>query len=310
MDKDAKILVAGASGLVGSALVRELTAQGYENVLEPSHAGCDFLSPEHTKWFFSVHEPSHVFFCAAKVGGIADNSSNKIGFLCDNLHMELNAMENAAAYGVEKFLFVGTSCVYPKDCPQPMQESSIWTGPLEPATEAYSIAKLVGLQLCRYYQEEWSGNFVCALPCNVFGPSDEYDPHRAHCLPGLISRMHQAKTRGDKSFPIWGDGRQQRELIYSDDLARGLITAMQKYESPEPINVGSGFELSIGELAHAIADVMEYRGQLVYDESKPTGAVRKLLDNSKISALGWAPQEPFRRALLLTYSDFLRQLGG
>jgi len=303
MDKDAKILVTGAHGLVGSAVVRQLKARGYQDILAPTRHEINWEDPVATTWYFSAQEPDHVIFCSARVGGIADNQNNPIEFLLRNLHMEMNVLESAHHYGVEKFLFVGTSCMYPKGCPQPMKEEYIWTGPLEPATEAYSVAKLTGAKMCQYFGK----NYVVALPCNVFGPGDRYDATNSHCLPGMMLRMHEAKRRGDKTFEIWGDGRQQREFIYSDDLADALIQVMERYEGNGLINVGSDDEYSLGELAHYLRGVMQYDCELVFNEDRPVGATRKLLDSSKLRSLGWKPQTPFHKGLLVTYADFLER---
>lgn len=304
MDVKAKIFIAGPRGLVGSALVRELRVQGYNNLLTPTHLEGDLTDPVWTKWFFSVHHPEYVFFCAARVGGIADNVENKVDFFMDNMKMQLNVISNASDYGVKKLLFIGTSCVYPRDCPQPIREEYLLTGPLENTTEAYSIAKIAGLKLCRYYREQFGDNFITALPCNIFGERDNFNEKTAHCLPGMLARLHRAKTEGAPTFSVWGDGSAKREFLFAPDLARALIVVMQRYSDAEPINTGSGFELSIKDLAIVLAGVVGYTGDIVFDPSQPAGTPRKVLDNSKLATWGWTPQTPFLDAVRTTYEWF------
>lgn len=308
MERHAKIYVAGSTGLVGSALVRELHSQGYNNVITSKRGGDgegDFSCTGWTKWFFSVERPEYVFFCAARVGGIADNLANKSEFLIKNLQMELNAISAATQYECKKFLLVGTSCVFPRDCPQPMLEEYLMGGPLEATTEAYSIAKIAGLKLCQYLKEEKKLNAITALPCNIFGPGDNFDEETAHVLPGMMARLHRAKVEGARQFEIWGDGTAKREHIYADDVARGLIVAMEKYEGVGPINVGSDLELSTIQLATFLARAVSFNGQIVSNIHRPTGAPRKLLDSSKLRALGWAPTIPFAEGVRRTYADLV-----
>lgn len=301
METTSKIFVAGARGLVGSALLRELHASEYHNLLTPPHCELDLTNPAEVKHFFSVHQPEYVFFCAAKVGGIADNVANPIDFLVQNLHMELNVFQNASEYGCKKLLFLATSCAYPRDCPQPIREEYFMTGPLEKTTEAYSIAKIAGIKLCQFFHEQYGDNFVSVLPCNLFGEKDNFDEGTAHCLPGLIARMAAAKLRGDLTFSVWGSGAQQRELLYAGDLAKALITIMQSYSGEAPINAGSGLEMTIKSLAVAVAGVVKYEGDLVFDSARPEGSPRRILDSSKLRALGWEPVVPFLDALNRTY---------
>lgn len=307
MESSARIYVAGSTGLVGSALVRELQSQGYNNVITSRRIAGegDFTDPVWTKWFFSVERPEYVFFCAARVGGIADNLANKSEFLIKNLKMELNAITAATEYECKKFLLVGTSCVFPRDCPQPMLEEYLMGGPLEATTEAYSIAKIAGLKLCQYLKEEKKLNAITALPCNIFGPGDNFDEETAHVLPGMMARLHRAKVEGARQFEIWGDGTAKREHIYADDVARGLIVAMEKYEGVGPINVGSDLELSTIQLATFLARAVSFNGQIVSNIHRPTGAPRKLLDSSKLRALGWAPTIPFAEGVRRTYADLV-----
>lgn len=301
MKKDAKIFIAGARGLVGSALVRELRAQGYNNLLTPTHAEIDLEDPVATCWYFSVHEPEVVFLCAARVGGIADNAANKVAFLETNLKMELNVISKSSIYNVQKLIFVSTSCCYPRNCPQPMHPQDLWTGKLEPTTEAYSVAKLVGMKLCQYYHEQHGKNFVSVLPCNLFGERDNFDLSTAHALPGIMARLHAAKIAGEPICEIWGTGKQQREFLYAEDLARGLITIMERYDGVEPINIGSGLELTIEQLAIMLAATVGYEGRLAFNPNQPEGTPRKILDSTVIRALDWAPRVPFLQALKTTY---------
>lgn len=304
MEINSKIFVAGPRGLVGSALVRELRAQGYNNLLTPTHCEGDLCDPVWTKWYFSVHQPEYVFVCAAKVGGIKANAENPLKFFLDNMAIETNVICNASEYGTKKLLFLGSNCIYPKLCEQPIKEEYLLTGAIEPTTEAYALAKICGVRLCEWHQREYGDNFVSAMPCNLYGPRDSFDPHTAHCFPGLMARLHAAKIAGAPDFEIWGGGAAKRELLYSHDLARALIVVMQEYNDAECINTGSGFELSIKDLATELAGVVGYSGNLVFNPNQPEGTLRKLLDNRKITALGWAPEVPFLESAQITYSWF------
>lgn len=301
MEKTSKIFVAGARGLVGSALVRELRAQGFDNLFTPPHAEADLSDASFVRWYFSVHEPEYVFLCAAKVGGIKANSENPLKFFLENMAIETAVIGAASDYNVKKLVFLGSSCIYPKHCLQPIREEYLLTGAIEPTTEPYALAKICGVRLCQWYQREYGDNFVSAMPCNLFGPRDNFDPHNAHVIPGMMARMHRAKLEDAPAFSVWGDGMQQREFLYAEDLARALIVVMQRYEGTEPINTGSSFELTIKDLAILMAAVVEYDGDIVFDDAQPAGTPRKVLENSKIHKLGWAPIVPFLQALKTTY---------
>ncbi len=309
MEKSSKILVAGARGLVGSALVRELIARGHNNILMPPRALADWTDAAFTQWYFSVHQPEYVFLAAACVGGIKANAENPLRFFLDNMAIETNVLANASEYGVKKLVFLGSSCIYPKLCPQPIKEEYLLTGAIEPTTEPYALAKICGVRLCQWYQKEYGENFVSAMPCNLFGPRDNFNEHNAHVIPGMMARMHRAKVEGDLQFNVWGSGAAYREFLFSQDLARALVLVMEKYEGTEPINTGSSFELSIKDLSILMAAVTRYDGDLIYDAQQPVGTPRKILDNSKIKALGWSPQVPFMDALKQTYAWFLAHNG-
>lgn len=308
MNKDSIIYVAGHRGLVGDAVLRLLRALGYTNILTQTHAEMDLTDPQHVKWFFSVYHVEYVFLCAAHVGGILANDSNKVDFITKNLAMQNNVILNAAEYGVKKLLFLGSSCIYPRDAAQPIKPSSLLTGPFEPTTEAYGIAKVAGIRLCQYLRDERGCNFIAAMPCNLYGPGDRFDSIRSHVVPGLITRMHQAKKIGMTEFDVWGDGTAQRELLYADDLARALVALMHAYDGREVINTGSGDEWTIKAIAEEVAHAIGYRGWLHFDSSKPTGVPRKVLDNTHIRSLGWEPKVTFPEGLAKTYAGYLQRL--
>lgn len=304
MNKDSKIYVAGDRGLVGSAVVNELRAQGHTNLITLSREQLNLEDPVAVKWFFSVYEPEYVFLCAAAVGGIRANIDSPVEFFVRNMKIQQNVLLNAADYKVRKLVFLGSSCIYPRDCEQPIKESALLTGPLEKSNEAYAIAKIAGLKLCKYLWQERGCCFVSAMPCNLFGPNDNFDPHKAHIIPGLIARMHAAKEAGEPVFDVWGRADTLREFLFSEDLARALIFVMEKYDDPEPINTGSGVEKSVKEISELIADTIRYPGELVFNSSIPAGTPRKLLDNTKLFSLGHENLVGTKRALKITYDWF------
>lgn len=306
MDKGDRIFITGHLGLVGSALLRELLARGYTNILTTPRSELDLTDPVAVKWYFSCTEPEYVFHCAARVGGIKDNIEHPLEFFLENTKIQNNVFENASVYEVKKLLFLGSSCIYPRDCPQPIKEEYLLTGPFERAVEAYGLAKVGGVKLCEYYRREWGCNFVAALPCNLFGPADDFNPHTAHIVPGMMARMFEAKISDQIGFEVWGDGSARRELLFSEDLARALIIIMEKYDGPEHINAGSGLEYTVAEIAHLIRCTIGYQGALIPSPGQPTGTPRKILDNSKLFALGWRPQVGIKEALDRTFSYFLK----
>lgn len=305
MEKNSVILVAGGFGLVGSALVRELREQGYEKVIVSGRKEADLTDPIATKWYFSVHRPEYVFLCAARVGGIKDHIKNPLSFFLDNMAIETNVLRNAVEYDVRKLVFLGSSCIYPRLCNQPIKEEYLLTGSYDKATEAYGLAKTCGVRLCEWFSAA-GHNFVSAMPCNVFGKNDFYNEVTGHVIPGLLTKFHHAKLENASTFSVWGDGSQKREFIFSDDLAIALILVMKYYNGPGHINTGSGYELSIESLAHLIACVVGYEGQILFDAEQPIGTPRKLMDNSKLKQLGWLPKWDFRAALSITYEDMLK----
>src|SRR6185503_6207594 len=275
MEKDSKIFVAGHRGLVGSALVRELHERGFTNILTASRHEVDLRSPADVQWWFSCHNPRYVFLAAARVGGIKANIVNPSEFLVENLRIQENVMLNAAEYGCEKLVFLGSSCIYPKNAEQPIKESALLTGPLEPTNEGYALAKICGVKLGQYLRHTGKLNVVSAMPCNLFGENDNFNEHDAHLVPGLIARMHAAKCNNAPEFVIWGDGTAKRELLYSADLANALITVMTQYESDEPINTGSGEEWSVDCLAHTLAKVVAIAARLFSTRASPLGCFAK-----------------------------------
>lgn len=308
MTLNSKICVMGHRGLVGSALDTALRQRGYENLVYVPRQGpwkVDLRNAAEVSHWFSVARPKYVFLAAARVGGIKANIANPSEFLLDNLRIQENVMLNAAEYGCEKLVFLGSSCIYPKNAEQPIKESALLTGPLEPTNEGYALAKICGVKLGQYLRKTGKLNVVSAMPCNLFGENDNFNEHDAHLVPGLIARLHRAKCENAPEFVIWGDGTAKRELLYSADLANALITAMTQYESHEPINTGSGEEWSVDCLAHTLAKVVGYRGKIVFDPSQPVGVLRKIMDNSKIRALGWEPKYNPEWAFHATYDDFL-----
>lgn len=298
-----KILVAGARGLVGSHLVAALRERGFNNLLVPTRADLDWADPVAAKWYFSVHEPEHVFMCAAKVGGIKANVDEPIEFFLQNIAIQNNIITNAADYGVKKLVFLGSSCVYPRDCAQPIKEEYLLTGPFEKAVEAYGIAKVAGIKLCQWYHRR-GHNFVSAMPCNLFGPHDSFDEQTAHIIPGMMARMHRCKVEQATSFAVWGNPGTRREFLCAADLADALITIWEKYDDELPINAGSGIENSIRDVAYALAYIVGYRGEIRWDTEQPVGTPRKVMDNSKLSNLGWSVRTTFGVALKSTYDWF------
>ncbi|HMX35861.1 MAG TPA: GDP-L-fucose synthase [Ferruginibacter sp.] len=305
MKKTDKIYVAGHNGMVGSAIVRALQKQGFENLVYRTSKELDLRNQEAVDQFFSEEKPHYVFLAAAKVGGIVANNTYRAEFLYDNLMIVSNIVHSAHAHGVTKLLFLGSSCIYPKMAPQPIKEEYLLTGPLEYTNEPYAIAKIAGIKLCESYRDQYGDDFISVMPTNLYGINDNYHPENSHVLPALIRRFHEAKMNGLNEVMIWGSGTPKREFLYADDLADACLFLMEEYSGKEIVNIGCGEDLSIRELAELVKEVTGYAGNLVFDTSKPDGTPRKLLDVSKINALGWRYKTSLREGMNMAYQDFL-----
>ena len=305
MDTQSKIYVAGHNGLVGSAIVRTLEAQGYRNLVLRSSREVDLRSQTSVDELFASEQPDYVFLAAAKVGGIHANNSYRAEFLYDNLMIEANIIHSAYRHGAEKLLFLGSSCIYPKLCPQPMKEEYLLTGFLEPTNEPYAIAKIAGLKLCENYCRQYGVNFISAMPTNLYGINDNFDLANSHVLPALMRKFHEAKLNGDPTVTVWGTGTPLREFLFVDDLADALIFLMQNYTEVEFVNVGTGQEVSIKDLALTMKAVVGYEGELVFDTTKPDGTPRKLLDVSRLETAGWKAQTGLKTGIEKTYAWYL-----
>ena len=306
MEKDAKIYVAGHRGMVGSAIVRELKRQGYENIITRTHAELDLCRQVEVEKFFAEEKPDYVFLAAAKVGGIVANSSSPADFMYQNMMIEMNVINSAWKNSCKKLLFLGSSCIYPKLAPQPLKEEYLLTSALEITNEAYALAKIAGLKYCSYLNQQYGADFISVMPPNLYGPNDNYHPTNSHVLPALIRRFHEAKVDGKKSVTCWGDGSPYREFLYVDDLANACVFMMNNYSGDETINIGSGKEISIKNLTELVAKVIGYEGKILWDTSKPNGTPRKLLDVSKAMALGWTYKTELEDGIKLAYEDFLK----
>ena len=305
MEKDAKIYVAGHRGMVGSAIVRELKKQGYDNIITRTHAELDLCRQVDVEKFFAEEKPDYVFLAAAKVGGIVANSQAPADFMYHNMMIEMNIINSAWKNSCKKLLFLGSSCIYPKLAPQPLKEEYLLTSALEITNEAYALAKIAGLKYCAYLNQQYGTDFISVMPPNLYGPNDNYHATNSHVLPALIRRFHEAKVEGKTSVTCWGDGSPYREFLYVDDLADACVFLMNNYSSNETVNVGSGKEISIKELTELVAKVVGYDGEILWDTSKPNGTPRKLLDVSKVTALGWKYKTELVDGIKLAYEDFL-----
>lgn len=308
MKKDSKIYIAGYKGLVGSALKRKLEEKGYANLIFSDYEDFDLQRQVEIEEYFEKERPEYVFLAAAKVGGIWANNTYPAEFIYSNLSIEVNVIHAAYKYGVKKLLFLGSSCIYPKHAPQPMTEDCLLTSPLEPTNEAYAIAKIAGLKMCRYYNEQYGTNYISVMPTNLFGPNDNYDLNTSHVLPALIRKFHEAKIDNKPFVELWGTGSPRREFLYVDDLAEAVVFLMEKYDYQdigEVINIGVGEDVTIKELAETIKEIIDFQGELKWDTSKPDGTPRKLLDVSRIKKLGWGPAISLSEGIKRTYRDFL-----
>ena len=305
MNKSDKIFVAGHRGMVGSAIVRRLKVEGFSNLLTRDRSELDLADESAVAKFFAEKRPTIVIDAAAKVGGIKANNDFPVEFLLGNLRIQNNVIHSAYESGVRKLLFLGSSCIYPKFAPQPIPETALLSGPLEPTNEAYAIAKIAGVKLCQAFSREYGAKFVSAMPTNVYGPNDNFDLETSHVLAALIRKAHEAKVRKDKKLTVWGTGKPRREFLHVDDLASACLLLLEKYDSPEIINVGCGEDISIRELSELICDVVGFHGELAWDTSKPDGTPRRLLDVTKLHTLGWKPAIPLQDGIARTYEWFL-----
>lgn len=305
MNKNSKIYVAGHRGMVGSAIVRELNRQGYTHIITRTHAELDLCRQEAVEAFFATEKPEYVFLAAAKVGGIVANQSALADFMYDNMILEMNVIHSAWKNGCKKLLFLGSSCIYPRLAPQPMQESCLLTGELEKTNEAYALAKISGLKYCEFLNRQYGTDYISVMPTNLYGPNDNYHPEHSHVLPALIRRFHEAKESGAEVVTCWGNGSPLREFLYVDDLANLCVFLMNNYSGNETVNAGTGKELTIKALTELVAKTVGYEGRIEWDTTRPNGTPRKLLDVSKAAALGWTYQTKLEEGIALAYKDFL-----
>jgi len=308
MQKSEKIFVAGHRGMVGSALIRGLETAGFSKLLKRDRSELDLGDSEAVTKFFCNEKPEVVIFAAAKVGGIKANNEQPVEFLLENLRVQNNVIAAAHESGVRKLLFLGSSCIYPKLAPQPIPESALLNGPLEPTNEAYAIAKIAGVKLCQAFSREYGANFISAMPTNLYGPNDNFDLETSHVLAALLRKAYEAKKSSARELVVWGTGTPRREFLHVDDCASACLFLLEKYDSPEIINVGCGEDISIHELAELICDVVGFDGELSWDKTKPDGTPRKLLDLSKLRGLGWTPTIPLRDGIAQTYEWFLKNV--
>lgn len=305
MELDGKIYIAGHRGLVGSAIKRKLEVEGFTNLVYRTSKELDLTQRLEVDEFFAAEKPDYVFLAAAKVGGIAANRDYPADFIRDNLMIQTNVIDAAYQHGVKKLLFLGSTCIYPKLAPQPMQEDALLTGKLEPTNEPYAIAKIAGMKMCEAYNRQYGTNFISIMPTNLYGPNDNFDLHSSHVLPALIRKFHEAKITGAPTVNVWGTGKPTREFLYSDDLADAAMFLMNTYNGNDFINIGVGKEISIKKLAEKVRSTVGYQGDIVFDPSKPDGTPRKLVDVTRLSNLGWRPSIPLTEGLDLAYQWFL-----
>ena len=304
MNKDSKIYVAGHRGLVGSAIMRKLQQEGYTNIITRTHKELDLTSQAQTQEFFKKEKPEYVFLAAAKVGGIHANNTYPADFAYINIMIESNVIKASYDYGVKKLLFLGSSCIYPKLCPQPIKEEYLLTGLLEKTNEAYAIAKIAGLKMCQYFNRQYGTNYISVMPTNLYGPNDNFDLETSHVLPALIRKFHEAKINNKPYVEVWGTGTPRREFLHVDDLADATVYLMNNYDENEPLNIGTGKDITIKELAELIKEIVGYEGEIKFDTTKPDGTPRKLLDVSRLHATGWKHKIELREGIQSTYEWF------
>src|SRR3990167_1480896 len=305
MEKTEKIYIAGHKGLVGSAIFRTLQSAGYTNLIYRTRAELDLTNQAHVADFFSAEKPRYVFLAAAKVGGIHANNTFRGDFIFQNLAIQTNIIESAYRYGVKRLIFLGSSCIYPRDCPQPMREEYLLSGPLEPTNEPYAIAKIAGIKLCESYNMQYNTDFVAVMPTNLYGMNDKFDLETSHVLPALMRKIHEAKIRKQPHVTIWGSGSPKREFLYVDDMANACIFVMNRVGCKQMVNIGTGKEISIREVAELMCEVVGFNGDIVFDGSKPDGTPRKLVDVTRLAQLGWEAQVSLREGLRRTYQWYL-----
>lgn len=306
MNLDSRIYVAGHRGLVGSAILRRLQADGATDLILRTHHELDLTDQAAVEAFFANERPEYVFLAAAKVGGIHANSTYPAEFIHDNLAIQTNVIHCAWKHGTKKLLFLGSSCIYPRDCPQPIKEDYLLTGPLEPTNEWYAIAKIAGLKMCQAYRQQYGFDAICAMPTNLYGPGDNYHPQNSHVLPALIRRLHEARERGDRTVTLWGTGIPRREFLHVDDLADAATFLMRNYSDKRTVNIGVGVDIQIRALATLVAQVIDYTGNIEFDASHPDGTPRKLLDVSRLTNAGWHAQIPLIEGVTATYQSWLQ----
>lgn len=304
MNKDAKIYIAGHRGMVGSAIHRKLSSLGYTNIITRTSVELDLRVQERVNEFFEAERPAYVFLAAAKVGGILANNTYRADFIYENIMIQSNVIHSSYATGVKKLMFLGSSCIYPKLAPQPLKEEYLLTGLLEPTNEPYAIAKIAGIKMCDAYRSQYGCDFISVMPTNLYGPNDNYDLQNAHVLPSLVRKFHEAKINNAPEVSIWGSGSPKREFLHADDLADACVFLMNTYSDEGLVNIGTGEDLSISELALLIKEVVGYEGAVVYDASKPDGTPRKLMDVSKLTKLGWTYSIPLRKGLEMVYQEY------
>lgn len=307
ISQNSRIYVAGHLGLVGSAISRELSRQGFTHVIGKSRSELDLLNTDMVKKFFAEEKPEYVFVAAAKVGGIHANDTQPAAFLFENLQIQNNLIHHAHLSGVKKLLFLGSSCIYPKLAPQPLREESLLTAPLEKTNEWYAVAKIAGIKMCQAYRRQYGSDFISAMPTNLYGANDNYNLETSHVLPAMIRKFHEAKRANAPTMTCWGTGTPLREFLFADDLARACVFLMQNYSEEQFVNIGSGQEVTIKQLAETVKKIVGFQGEIVWDASKPDGTPRKLLDTSRLFALGWAPSIILEDGIRLAYEDFLKQ---
>jgi GDP-L-fucose synthase len=318
MNKNSKIYIAGHRGLVGSALVRQLKSRGFNNLLVRTHDELDLRNQAAVQVLIAAEKPEYVIIAAAKVGGIHANNTYPAEFIHDNLLIQSNIIHSAWQNKVERLLFLGSSCIYPKDCPQPMKEEYLLTGPLEPTNRPYALAKIAGIEMCHAYNRQYGTKFMAVMPTNLYGPNDNYDLNNSHVMPALIRKIHEANQRGDKEVVVWGTGEPKREFLYSDDMADACLYLLEQTEDrltdlfnderPPLVNIGCGEDLTIRELAEMISEVVGYSGKLVFDSSKPNGTMRKLMEVSRLRSMGWVASTKLHKGIFTAYQSFLKDV--